>query len=72
MAQKLLINTILIWFFLENEAEYGNPVSDNLNSLRDKSYYTYENIKDIYLGGTKVSELLNKYKIKLSELILSS
>ena len=39
-------------FFGENEAEYGNPVSDNLNSLRDKSYYTYENIKDIYLGGT--------------------
>ena len=36
-------------FYGENEAEYGNPVSDNLNSLRDKSYYTYEKIKDIYL-----------------------
>ena len=55
-------------FFGENEAEYGNPVSDNLNSLRDKSYYTYENIKDVYLAGTKVSELIQKYKIKLSEL----
>ena len=49
-------------FFGEIEAEYGKPVSDNLTSLRDKSYYTYENIKDIYLGGTKVSELINKYK----------
>ena len=55
IAKQHNINLV---FFGENEAEYGNPVSDNLNSLRDKSYYTYENIKDVYLAGTKVSELI--------------
>lgn len=27
-------------FYGENEAEYGNPIADNLSSLRDKSYHT--------------------------------
>ena len=41
IAKQYNINLV---FFGENEAEYGNPISDNLNSVRDKSYYTYQNI----------------------------
>ena len=35
LAAKLGINLV---FYGENEAEYGNPIAENLKSLRDKSY----------------------------------
>ena len=44
-------------FYGENEAEYGNPIADNNTSLRSKSYFSYDNIEEIYLGGVSVKEL---------------
>ena len=38
-------------FYGENEAEYGNPIADNNTSLRDKSYFSYDNINKLHLGG---------------------
>jgi N-acetyl sugar amidotransferase len=56
-------------FYGENEAEYGNPIADNSTSLRDKSYYSYKNLDEIYLGGVSVRELREKYNIPLNDLI---
>jgi len=56
-------------FYGENEAEYGNPIADNASSLRDKSYYSYKNIDEIYLGGVSVRELKENYGIPLSDLM---
>ena len=56
-------------FYGENEAEYGNPIADNMTSLRDKSYYSFENLNEIYLGGVKVSELIEKYDVRLSDIM---
>jgi N-acetyl sugar amidotransferase len=53
----------------ENEAEYGNPIADNAVSLRDKSYFTYNNINEVYLGGVSVKELTEKYDLRLNELM---
>lgn len=47
-------------FYGENEAEYGNPIADNSSSLRDKSFYTYEHLDDLYLGGVPVKQLLER------------
>ncbi len=55
-------------FYGENEAEYGNPVADNSTSLRDKSYYTMNNLNEVYLGGISVPELIEKYGLSLSDL----
>ena len=55
-------------FYGENEAEYGNPIADNNTSLRSKSYFSYDNIEDIYLGGTSVRELYDKYNLKLQDI----
>ena len=55
-------------FYGENEAEYGNPIADNNSSLRSKSYYSYDNIEDIYLGGVSVSELYDKYDLKFQDI----
>ena len=65
LAAKLGIPLI---FYGENEAEYGNPIVDNSTSLRDKSYYTLENIDDVFLGGVSIRELINSYELTLNDL----
>jgi len=65
IASKYGLNLI---FYGENEAEYGNPIADNLTSLRDKSYFTFNNLNDIYLGGTSVQILIEKFGLSLNDL----
>lgn len=55
-------------FYGENEAEYGNPIADNATSIRDKSYFTYDNIDDLYLGGASIRELKEKFNLTLNDL----
>lgn len=55
-------------FYGENEAEYGNPIADNTTSLRDKSYFSFKNLDDIYLGGVTVRELKEKYELNYSDI----
>jgi len=66
LAAKLGIPLI---FYGENEAEYGNPIADNVHSLRDKSYYTFEHLDEIFLGGVSVKELVEKHGIALADLM---
>jgi len=66
IAARYGINLI---FYGENEAEYGNPLADNTSSLRDKSYYSFEHLDEIYLAGVSVKDLMEKYEIRLSDLM---
>jgi N-acetyl sugar amidotransferase len=66
IAAKHGINLI---FYGENEAEYGNPIADNMSSLRDKSYHSFDNLEDIYLAGVKVKELIENHDVRLSDLM---
>jgi len=56
-------------FYGENEAEYGNPLADNSNSLRDKSYYTMNNFNDMWIAGLPVQELIENYNISKKDLM---
>lgn len=69
LAPKMskLFNIPLV-FYGENEAEYGNPIGDTQKSLRDKSYYTYDNINKLYLGGESVERLLSDFGLEQYEL----
>lgn len=66
LAAKYGINLV---FYGENEAEYGNPIADNSSSLRDKSYYSFNHLDEIYLGGVSIAELKEKYDVRLSDLM---
>ncbi len=55
-------------FYGENEAEYGNPLADNAKSLRDKSFFSLQNIDDIYIAGMPLKELKEKHGIKNGDL----
>jgi N-acetyl sugar amidotransferase len=61
LAAKYGIDLI---FYGENEAEYGNPIADTATSLRDKSYYSFNNMDEIHLGGVSIRELKEKYALK--------
>jgi hypothetical protein len=56
-------------FYGENEAEYGNPIADNSTSLRDKSFFTFQHIDELFLGGVSIRELREKHKVELSDLM---
>jgi N-acetyl sugar amidotransferase len=69
LAPKISAMTgIPLIFYGENEAEYGNPIADNTTSLRDKSYFTYNNLNEIYLGGVTVQELIDVHGLRLNEI----
>ncbi len=69
LAPKIAMRyRIRLVFFGENEAEYGNPIADTATSLRDKSYYTMQNLSEVYLGGVCVPALLEKYQLSLNDL----
>ena len=61
---------IKLVFFGENEAEYGNPISDNITPLRSEKYYTKTKLLETYLGGTSVQELIDEYGLTLNDLDL--
>ncbi len=65
IAEKYDINLI---FYGENEAEYGNPIADNTSSLRDKAYFSYKSLDEMYLGGVSVKELRENYDVSLSDI----
>tara|TARA_Y100000590_G_C15736197_1_gene1018625 strand:+ start:331 stop:1548 length:1218 start_codon:yes stop_codon:yes gene_type:complete len=54
-------------FYGENEAEHGNPISDNSSSLRNKSYFVYKNLSEIRLGGLKINEIMRDYNFKIKD-----
>ena len=54
-------------FYGENEAEYGNPIADNQQSLRDRAYFTSQNISDVSLGGVSIEELMQRYGLSLND-----
>ena len=66
IAAKHGINLI---FYGENEAEYGNPIADNTSSLRDKSYFSFNNLDEVFLAGLSIKELIEKYDVRLSDLM---
>lgn len=69
LAPKIAIKYgIPLIFYGENEAEYGNPIADNATSLRDKSYFTFTNLDEIYLSGVSIKKLTSRYDLGLVDL----
>jgi N-acetyl sugar amidotransferase len=69
LAPKIALRyDIPLIFYGENEAEYGNPIADNADSLRDDAYHTYDAVEDLHLGGVPVPELLSTHGLTREEL----
>lgn len=67
-AKIAALHNIPLVFYGENEAEYGNPISDADISTRDQSFFSSNEINEMCLSGVSVSELQEKYDVHLNEL----
>ena len=55
-------------FYGENEAEYGNPIKDNLSAQRDWEYFSGDDPANIHLGGVSVQNLYDHYGLEKVDL----
>jgi N-acetyl sugar amidotransferase len=56
-------------FYGENEAEYGNPIADTSSAKRDYSYFSQADQSQIFLGGTSIKELKDRYGMDDNDLV---
>mgnify|MGYP000913350732 CR=1 FL=1 len=63
----LLFNLPLV-FYGENEAEYGNPISDTADARRDHKYYALSDPSRVHLGGVSLSDLTGRYGLEAVDL----
>ncbi len=69
LAPKMsALHKIPLVIYGENEAEYGNPISDTGSAQRSWQYFTASDESEIYLGGTSVAELKAHYGIEQNDL----
>lgn len=70
LAPKMaLLFDIPLVFYGENEAEYGNPQADMESAKRDFRYFVSSDRSSIYLGGTSVEELEERYGVAPVDLV---
>lgn len=70
LAPKMaLLFDIPLVFYGENEAEYGNPISDTETARRDWSYFTSEDQSNIYLGGVSIADLRSFFGIDQNDIL---
>ena len=51
----------------ENQAEYGNPLDENLNPFMDLNYYSIDDPLKIKFAGISLKEIINNTKFSLSD-----
>jgi N-acetyl sugar amidotransferase len=70
LAPKMaLLHNIPLVFYGENEAEYGNPISDTDSAKRDWSYFTASDQSKVSLGGVSVPDLKKYFGVEQQDLL---
>jgi N-acetyl sugar amidotransferase len=64
IAKKFNIPLII---YGENQAEYGNDISENLNYLMKEDFFSENNIEDINFGGMNIKTIIKKYNHSLND-----
>ena len=62
------LHKIPLVFYGENEAEYGNALSDTDSATRDKSFFSDDESKETFLGGVSLRSLISDFGLEKSEL----
>ena len=69
LAPKMaILFDIPLVFYGENEAEYGNPISDTETAQRDWSYFTAKDRSKVFLGGVSIRNLQDHFGIDANDL----
>ena len=69
LAPKMaILHDIPLVFYGENEAEYGNPISDTETAKRDWSYFASDDQSKIHLGGVSIGDLKKNFGLDQNDL----
>ena len=70
LAPKMaILHDLPLVFYGENEAEYGNPISDTSSAKRDWAYFTGSDTANMHLGGTSVKSLYEDFGLEPQDLL---
>jgi N-acetyl sugar amidotransferase len=64
IAEKFGISLIM---YGENQAEYGNSISENSTPIMNVKFYKSQSDDLVRLGGSSIKQLMSKYKIRENE-----
>lgn len=64
IAEKFGIDLVM---YGENQAEYGNSISENKDPKMDKSFFTTEDLSSVVLGGLSIKELINQTDFNIND-----
>ncbi|MBL1140603.1 MAG: N-acetyl sugar amidotransferase [Proteobacteria bacterium] len=66
---SMLYNIPLV-FYGENQAEYGNNITENESPKMDMSFFynSSMDVCDLYLGGVSATNLIDKYNVNINDL----
>jgi hypothetical protein len=64
IAEKFGIDLVM---YGENQAEYGNNISENKDPKMDKSFFTTEDPSSVVLGGLPIKEIINQTDFTIND-----
>ena len=64
IAEKFGIDLVM---YGENQAEYGNSISENKDPKMDKSFFTTEDPSSIVLGGLSIKEIIQQTNFSIND-----
>ncbi len=70
MAPKIAaLYGLKLIFYGEMGTEYGTPIAESNTSLINNVFYSIKDLSQIYLGGVSLTEIMEKYKVPLADLM---
>lgn len=54
-------------FYGENQAEYGNSITENKSEKMQKKFFSVKNFKDIFLGGVQIKNIIKNYNFDIKD-----
>ena len=64
IAEKFGIDLVM---YGENQAEYGNSISENIDPKMDKGFFTTEDPSSIVLGGLSIKEVIQQTDFSIND-----
>ncbi len=63
-----LLMDIPLVFYGENEAEYGNPIADNVTAKRESQYFALDDLDKVRIGGVPYSDLEREFGLEHNDI----
>lgn len=64
-----ILMDIPLVFYGENEAEYGNPIADNVSAKRESQFFASNEIEKVRIGGVPFGDLKTGFGVEHNDIV---